>query len=79
MNELFELFLERKLLVIPAAMFKATVGPSELDDRANFFRATFAGETAQIESALEIFGRVIEEWFGLVTQPEPEGVPAAAM
>lgn len=78
MSELFELFLTRKLLVLPASLFKASLAPSALDDKCNFFRATFAGDTEQIEKALEIFGIVIEEWFGHVTKGG-EGTEAAAM
>lgn len=78
MTELFDLFLDRKLLVIPASFFKSNLASSSLDDRCNFFRATFAGETTQIEVALEIFGKVVEEWFGMVVQPGEE-VPLAVL
>lgn len=36
-----------------------------VDDRNNFFRATFAGKEEDIESALVIFGRVMREEFGV--------------
>lgn len=56
MQELFEYLVVRKLLVLPGAAFSTpppagqpnVPGISHVHDRANFFRATYAGTSDQI-------------------------------
>lgn len=56
-QELFDHCLANRLLILPAAMFAAYVegtpnGPAgNIHDACQFFRATYAGETSQIEIA----------------------------
>jgi hypothetical protein len=60
-QELFDYFLKNRLLILPAAMFATYVegtpnGPEgNIHDRCQYFRATFAGETSQIEVACVAF------------------------
>lgn len=57
-EELFQFFITKNLLILPANLFAAVVpglpnapGVPNIQDRSNFFRATFAGNTEQIEKA----------------------------
>lgn len=57
-QELFDFFLERQLLVLPGALFATHVpgipnveGVQNIGDRSNYVRATFAGNTEQIQQA----------------------------
>lgn len=67
---------ENNCLVLPASYFSAPhqlpAGVKQttdllppLDDRGNFFRATFAGSRETIKAALAIFGRVMKQSWGV--------------
>ncbi|KAG1880859.1 pyridoxal phosphate-dependent transferase [Suillus subluteus] len=67
MDELFRKLLNSGLVMMPASTFAivdrtGTTG-SHINDRVNFFRATFVGTDVTIRDGLTIFGRTLEEFF----------------
>jgi aromatic amino acid aminotransferase I len=63
-DELWRFLLdEHNVLVMPARLFQVEKPGVDQTDRLNYFRATFAGDRDEIESALEALGKGVKEWF----------------
>ncbi|KAK4689309.1 hypothetical protein P7C73_g797, partial [Tremellales sp. Uapishka_1] len=64
MDELWQYLVdEAEVLLMPARLFLVERPGVDQTDRVNFFRATFAGDMANISAALQAFGAGLNKWF----------------
>ncbi|EIN07053.1 L-tyrosine:2-oxoglutarate aminotransferase [Punctularia strigosozonata HHB-11173 SS5] len=65
MEELFYELLEAGLVMMPASIFaiKQEGQKSQIEERLNYFRATFAGTEETVKQGLSIFGPTLSKFF----------------